>query len=161
VRPKSLPTRLLRYRPLHPCLSVSIRVLTALFRLRANRRCDGLLGLDHGATEAPSLSGSVGPPVGESAVTGPAEMMALGDGFRGGGGVIQDGVSFLWRTSRPEDYSGSTKRSYSRHQGKANVVFCDGHIEALSLEALFIDSSEAALQRWNRDHQANRERMAP
>jgi prepilin-type N-terminal cleavage/methylation domain-containing protein/prepilin-type processing-associated H-X9-DG protein len=116
------------------------------------------LGL--GASEAPSPSGSLGRPVVESSVTRPAEMMALGDGFRGGGGIIQDGVSALWRTSRPEDYSGSTKRSYSRHYGSANLLFCDGHIQSLSLVALFGDSNEISLQRWNRDHQAHRERIA-
>jgi len=116
------------------------------------------LGL--GATEAPSPTGSLARPVAESAVTRPAEMLALGDGFRGGGGMIQDGVPFLWRTSGAEDYPGSTKRSYSRHQGRASVVFCDGHFESLSLDGLFVDTSDAALQRWNRDHQAHRERLA-
>ena len=90
----------------------------------------------------------------------PTGMMAIGDGFAGGNGIVLDGVTALWRRAcRPgEDYSGSTKRSYSRHQGKANVVFCDGHTESLSLQALFVDATDAALQRWNRDHQAHRER---
>jgi len=45
--------------------------------------------------------------------------------------------------------------------GKANVVFCDGHVESPTLEFLFKDTSAAALSRWNRDHQPHRERLAP
>jgi prepilin-type processing-associated H-X9-DG protein len=45
--------------------------------------------------------------------------------------------------------------------GKANVVFCDGHVESPPLQFLFADTSDAALSRWNRDHQPHRERLAP
>ena len=101
------------------------------------------------------------PPINESEVVSPSEMMAIGDGFRGGNGVIQDGGSRLWRTYGFQDYLGSTKRSYARHQGKSNVVFCDGHVESPTLQFLFTDTSDAALSRWNRDHRPHRERLAP
>ena len=45
--------------------------------------------------------------------------------------------------------------------GKLNVVFCDGHVESPTLPFLFTDTSDAALSRWNRDHQPHRERLAP
>jgi prepilin-type processing-associated H-X9-DG protein len=45
--------------------------------------------------------------------------------------------------------------------GKANVVFCDGHVESPRLPFLLADTSAAALSRWNRDHQPYRERLAP
>jgi prepilin-type processing-associated H-X9-DG protein len=48
-----------------------------------------------------------------------------------------------------------------RHQGKLNVVFCDSHVESPTLKFLFADTSDAALSRWNRDHQPHRERLAP
>jgi prepilin-type processing-associated H-X9-DG protein len=48
-----------------------------------------------------------------------------------------------------------------RHQGKANVVFCDGHVESPTLPFLFADTSDAALSRWNRDHQPHREKLSP
>ena len=67
----------------------------------------------------------------------------------------------LKRTYDLTDDSGSTKRAYSRHQGKANVVFCDGHVESPTLKFLFEDTSDAALSRWNRDHLPHRERLAP
>ena len=97
----------------------------------------------------------------ESEVASPSEIMAIGDGFEGGNGIIQDGSPILLRTYGLTDYLGSTKRSYSRHHGKANVVFCDGHVESPTLEFLFEDSSDAALSRWNRDHLPHRERLMP
>jgi len=97
-------------------------------------------------------------PVNESEVVNPSEMIAIGDGFRGGNGVVGEG-QVLWRTYVVTDYLGSTKRSFSRHQGKANVVFCDGHVESPTLKFLFEDPSDAALVRWNRDHLPHREKL--
>ncbi len=101
--------------------------------------------------------------VSESEVASPSEMMAIGDGFMGGGGIIRDGELMLWRSSNVtnEYYAGSTQRSYALHQGKANVVFCDGHVESPMLQFLFEDTSAAALCRWNRDHQPHREKLLP
>jgi prepilin-type processing-associated H-X9-DG protein/prepilin-type N-terminal cleavage/methylation domain-containing protein len=104
---------------------------------------------------------SPAPPISESEVASPSEMMAIGDGFEGGNGIIRDGLNVLWRTQSIEDLVGSTKRSYARHQGKADVVFCDGHVESPILQFLFADTSDYALSRWNRDHQPHRERLSP
>jgi prepilin-type processing-associated H-X9-DG protein len=41
--------------------------------------------------------------------------------------------------------------------GKANAVFCDGHVESPTLKFLFADTSDATLVCWNRDHQPHRE----
>lgn len=101
-------------------------------------------------------------PVRESEVISPLEMMAIGDGFVGGNGVIVDtteNTGRLQRTSGLQSFSGSTARSYSRHQGRANVVFCDGHVESPALKFLFEDISDAALVRWNRDRLPHRERL--
>ncbi len=104
---------------------------------------------------------SPSPPVNESQVVSPSEMIAIGDGFYGGNGVVLDGNWNLYRTYGLQDNSGITKRSYARHQGKANVVFCDGHVESPTLPFLFADTSDAALSRWNRDHQPHREKLSP
>ena len=64
-------------------------------------------------------------PVHESEVKSPSEMMAIGDGFSGGNEFIQDGQDSLVRANGFPDYLDSTKRSHARHQGKANVAFCD------------------------------------
>jgi prepilin-type processing-associated H-X9-DG protein len=72
-----------------------------------------------------------------------------------------DGTEVLWRTYGLADYLGSTRRAYARHQGEANVVFCDGHVESPPLQSLFADTNDAALVRWNRDHLPHREKLAP
>jgi prepilin-type processing-associated H-X9-DG protein len=88
-------------------------------------------------------------PIGESEVIAPSEMMAMGDGFD---------TSFLLQR---EDLVGleSYGNTLTRHQGRANVTFCDGHVESPTLKFLFEDTSDAALVRWNRDHQPHRERL--
>ena len=101
------------------------------------------------------------PPVVGSEVINPSEMMAISDGFRGGDGVIVDGGWQFGRERNLQDRVGSTKRSRSRHQGKANVAFCDGHVESPTLKFLFEDTSDAALVPWNRDHLPHREKLAP
>jgi prepilin-type processing-associated H-X9-DG protein/prepilin-type N-terminal cleavage/methylation domain-containing protein len=100
-------------------------------------------------------------PVKESLIVAPSEMMAVGDGFVGNSSHILDWQQFLSRTSVTNEFYGSTKRSYARHQGKANVVFCDGHVESPTLQYLFADTSDEALSRWNRDHQPHREALSP
>jgi prepilin-type processing-associated H-X9-DG protein/prepilin-type N-terminal cleavage/methylation domain-containing protein len=118
-----------------------------------------LLGL--GGHKCESATGSFAPPVTESEIVSPSEMMAIGDGFKGENSIVQDGVSLLWRTYDAQGYFGSTRSSYARHQGKANVVFCDGHVESPTLKFLFEDTSDAALVRWNRDHLPHHEKLSP
>jgi len=86
-------------------------------------------------------------PLGESEVICPSEMMAIGDSFIGG-------VFFMRET-----YLADSKTASLRHQGKANVVFCDGHVESPTLKFLFEDTSDDALVRWNRDHQPHRDKL--
>ena len=102
-------------------------------------------------------------PVKESEVISPSEMIAMGDGFAGGNGKIRDGVGNLERAYvTPVFFDfGGTPRAYARHRGKANVVFCDGHVESPTLKFLFEDTSDAALVRWNRDHLPHREKLSP
>ena len=88
-------------------------------------------------------------PIKESEVISPSDMMALGESFDG-------------RISFDRNLAGMDKYgNLNRHQGKANVVFCDGHVESPALAFLFSDTSDAALVRWNRDHLPHRERLAP
>jgi prepilin-type processing-associated H-X9-DG protein/prepilin-type N-terminal cleavage/methylation domain-containing protein len=107
--------------------------------------------------------------VSESEVVSPSEMFAIGDAFFGSPSIIVDGVNVLGRASDSVVSSlghgfpdpESTKRSFARHQGKANVVFCDGHVESPTLQFLFEDTSDAVLVRWNRDHLPHREKLSP
>jgi prepilin-type processing-associated H-X9-DG protein/prepilin-type N-terminal cleavage/methylation domain-containing protein len=107
----------------------------------------------------PAATNFPAPPVRESEVANPSQMMAIGDDFYGGNGVVHDGGLLIGRTSGLQDYYGSTGRSYARHQGKANVVFCDGHVEPPTLESLFVETNDTVLVRWNRDHLPHRERL--
>ena len=100
-------------------------------------------------------------PVNESEVVSPSEMIALGDGFAGDNGLIRDGIGVVSRAYGTTDFRGSTARAFARHQGKANMAFCDGHVESPTLKFLFEDTSDAALVRWNRDHLPHREKLAP
>jgi prepilin-type processing-associated H-X9-DG protein/prepilin-type N-terminal cleavage/methylation domain-containing protein len=88
-------------------------------------------------------------PVSESEVLNPSEMMAIGE-------VFNSSPKF-WRDTS----MANSKTASSRHQGKANVVFCDGHVESPTLQFLFEDTSDEALSRWNRDHQPHREKLSP
>jgi prepilin-type processing-associated H-X9-DG protein/prepilin-type N-terminal cleavage/methylation domain-containing protein len=90
-------------------------------------------------------------PITESDVIAPSDMMAIGDSF--------DGTIVLSRVAVTEN--AKYGNILTRHQGKANVVFCDGHVESPTLQFLFADTSDAALVRWNRDHQPHREKLSP
>ena len=85
----------------------------------------------------------------DSEVMSPADMIAIGDIFE----------------QRPDLHRNPiydfALRAHQRHQGKANVVFCDGHVESPTLKFLFEDTSDAALVRWNRDHLPHREKLSP
>ncbi len=121
------------------------------------------LGGTYGFAHTPVGIFVVKPPVNPSAIVNPSEMMAIGDGFHGNGAQIVCGDALLGR----HDYDAcpgrgaNTTAANARHQGKANVVFCDGHVESPTLEFLFEDTSDAALVRWNRDHLPHRDRLSP
>ena len=109
-------------------------------------------------------------PVSASKIVSPSEMLAIGDGFSGNKTLILDMGGNLSRNldwnndsfnQKYLDYRQIMKWVYARHQGKANMVFCDGHVETLTLKYLFADTSDEALSRWNRDHQPHRERLLP
>jgi prepilin-type processing-associated H-X9-DG protein len=87
----------------------------------------------------------------ESQVVNPAEMMAFGDSF-GGLPAMDRKPVVMW------EQCGNARE---RHQGKGDVLLCDGHVESPTLRFLFEDTSDEALSRWNRDHQPHRERLLP
>jgi prepilin-type processing-associated H-X9-DG protein/prepilin-type N-terminal cleavage/methylation domain-containing protein len=112
---------------------------------------------------ATSQSPFANPPVPDSEIMNPSEMMALGDGFVGGNGALMDGFPDLMRNYfRPINAppNGNPNARF-RHQGRANIFFCDGHVESPTLQFFFEDTSDEALSRWNRDHQPHREKLSP
>lgn len=88
-------------------------------------------------------------PIKESEVAVPSDMMAIGDGFDPNGVLMRMPVAAM------EQYGNIL----TRHQGKANVVFCDSHVESPSLRFLLEDTNDVALVRWNRDHLPHRENL--
>lgn len=128
--------------------------------LSARSDTDGFLGLGgHGVTLSSPQQYVL--PVKESEVRSPAEMMAIGDGLIGGNGIVRDGELILWRSSSVTNYEypGCTERALALHQGRANVVHGDGHVESPTLKYLFEDTGSGALSRWNRDHQPHAEKL--
>jgi prepilin-type processing-associated H-X9-DG protein/prepilin-type N-terminal cleavage/methylation domain-containing protein len=89
-------------------------------------------------------------PVKESEVASPSDMMAVGDSVVGGIDFMRQDLNYLQQ-----------RGASARHQGKTNVVFCDGHVESPTLQFLFEDTSDDALSRWNRDHLPHREKLSP
>jgi prepilin-type processing-associated H-X9-DG protein/prepilin-type N-terminal cleavage/methylation domain-containing protein len=90
-------------------------------------------------------------PVAESEVASPGDMIAFGDSFRGGIMLMRERLDALQTNGN----------ALTRHQGKANVVFCDGHVESPTLQSLFEDTNDVTLARWNRDHLPHREQLTP
>jgi prepilin-type N-terminal cleavage/methylation domain-containing protein/prepilin-type processing-associated H-X9-DG protein len=86
-------------------------------------------------------------PVKELEVVNPSEMMAIGDSIVGGSDFVRDRLNYL-------DQNG---RATSRHQGRIDVVYCDGHVESPTLKFFFEDTCDAALWCWNLDNQPHRD----
>jgi len=88
-------------------------------------------------------------PIKDSEVLAPSDMLALGDGFDPNGILMRRPVSEMVQYGNV----------LTRHRGRANVTFCDGHLDSPALTPLFEATDDAALARWNRDHQPHRENL--
>lgn len=86
-------------------------------------------------------------PIAESEVAFPSDMMAIGENFNGS-------ITFMRETYF------TNAMAYLRHRGYDNVLFCDSHVESQTLQFLFVETNDAALVRWNRDHQPHREKLS-
>jgi prepilin-type N-terminal cleavage/methylation domain-containing protein/prepilin-type processing-associated H-X9-DG protein len=88
----------------------------------------------------------------EARVQMPAVMIGVGDvapGFTAG---------TIFGSSGSFDIS-STNRSLwpgTSHNGQANMLFCDGHVES-ARQTNWVSSSETARRRWNTDHEPHPE----
>jgi prepilin-type processing-associated H-X9-DG protein/prepilin-type N-terminal cleavage/methylation domain-containing protein len=88
-------------------------------------------------------------PIKESQVIVPSDMMSIGDSFSGGIMFRRAALKHLERVGFAS----------SRHTGKVNILFCDGHVESPPLQPIFAGTNDTILMRWNRDHQPHRERL--
>ncbi len=88
------------------------------------------------------------PPIRESQVVVPSDMIAFGDSSDLG----DYSLSFIIPTYGFDD--GDHVESYGpskRHNNGANMVFCDGHAE-YGKNAAWVAHRPDVMQRWNRDH---------
>jgi prepilin-type N-terminal cleavage/methylation domain-containing protein/prepilin-type processing-associated H-X9-DG protein len=119
------------------------------------------------------------PTLREGQVVNPSDMIAIGDSLlhkRPGGGLLGShnltpgdfpGAHDIWRAlgvlpqppyEIPHSALLETKR---RHGGTFNVLFCDGHVEQLTLGGLFDVRLDSVRRRWNRDNLPHREVWPP
>jgi prepilin-type N-terminal cleavage/methylation domain-containing protein/prepilin-type processing-associated H-X9-DG protein len=114
----------------------------------------GALGLGGTRMDFPNLDLT---PIAEDRVLVPAAMLAIGDlGRRDEKGYIVpwvdrigfDDVSVMTDEERRSQHRFSKKR----HGARANMVFCDGHVEALKFSRLY-SSDPSELRRWNNDNE--------
>jgi prepilin-type N-terminal cleavage/methylation domain-containing protein/prepilin-type processing-associated H-X9-DG protein len=112
------------------------------------------------------------PPIRESDVASPANMIALADGklfwltgVSSGTGAshkpLITGSTYLeprpLPAARGQEFIGLSEGIYQRrHRGRFNTLFCDGHIETLKIKNLF-SSRSYVLARWNNDNLPHRE----
>jgi prepilin-type processing-associated H-X9-DG protein/prepilin-type N-terminal cleavage/methylation domain-containing protein len=103
----------------------------------------------------------------ETEVMAPADMIALGDALFGTVGTYVIPTSYyIGRADMeggfpsffsPDPAPKLNRATQAMHGQRANVAFCDGHVEAIPFQSLFFDKTDAALSRWSRDHQPHPE----
>jgi prepilin-type processing-associated H-X9-DG protein/prepilin-type N-terminal cleavage/methylation domain-containing protein len=106
-------------------------------------------------------------PTRECEVVAPADMLAIGDEFClgpldtvltcDGGLARREEAIWPWATSEDlQDMRWEIRAAERRHSRRANVGFCDGHAQTMTFQALFLDKTDDALRRWNKDHEPHR-----
>ena len=101
----------------------------------------------------------------ENQVLAPTRMIAIGDAALGsdgtGWGLLDDGIAYnenMEENPTPANAAALAKR-HTRHAGRWNVLFCDGHVENLKTRSLFDYHQDEVLRRWNYDNLPHRELM--
>lgn len=116
-------------------------------------------------------------PIRESEVVFPSEMIAVGDApiarviFTSTGLPRPAGFSDLCHDWGYEYFSdantpftwhyGDEVFMQRRHQGRWNIVYCDGHTQNMPRQKLFNYKDDELLKLWNRDHLAHRDLLNP
>jgi prepilin-type N-terminal cleavage/methylation domain-containing protein/prepilin-type processing-associated H-X9-DG protein len=104
-------------------------------------------------------------PVRDSQIVAPSDMLAVGDAFADGSvpgtqpkvRQTTDALAIGWIDPGLMALKFVYETANTRHRGRLNTVFCDGHVESSRVTALFSRSSDAALSRWNKDHLPHRD----
>lgn len=106
------------------------------------------------------LANGFGGAVRESEVVHPSRMVAIGDSPLVSDGTWVEGQSDLngfWpyyasHMDSPPAWAQVAQRAADhRHNGRSNVVFCDGHVVSLAAKNLFDASDDSVLSLWAKD----------
>ncbi len=89
----------------------------------------------------------------ESQVVAPADMIAFADGSDSPDWGHSICPTFCWTWP---DGSFTSFAPSRRHNGGANVLFCDGHIE-YGKHRKWVEHRDDVMSRWNRDHEPHPE----
>jgi prepilin-type processing-associated H-X9-DG protein len=109
-----------------------------------------------------SMSASLGldglwpfPHIKDTQVVAPADMIAYGDSVVDPewGGIWWFDANFAWEN---KDGTFTGFGPSRRHNGGANIVFCDGHVEYGKYRK-WVEQRDDVMRRYNRDHQPHRE----
>ena len=110
--------------------------------------------------------GELNAPTREAEITVPSDMIAAGDALFGTmESYVIPTYYYLGRIDTPGPATRNTftdslvkmnKAVAGMHDRRANVMFCDSHVESLTLKNLFFDQDDASLRRWNKDHEPHR-----
>jgi prepilin-type N-terminal cleavage/methylation domain-containing protein/prepilin-type processing-associated H-X9-DG protein len=107
------------------------------------------------------------PPVRESAIRVPSEMLAVGDPFARSIAPDVDGLAKSaahWGVFLGEDSGGAgnlpiqSRYAIKIHGSRLNRAFCDGHLETEKFTTPFNPTDEY-LRRWNSDNEPHREKL--
>jgi prepilin-type processing-associated H-X9-DG protein len=124
------------------------------------------------------------PTVRDSQIVNPSDMIAIGDAVLGpslpiyGSGVPQGACGDYHLTPVDSGFMLFISVQFGhgpyypaeapvfgwykqRHNGRFNVLFCDGHVEGLKVRDLFDLGQDRVLKRWNRDNLPHRELLGP
>jgi prepilin-type processing-associated H-X9-DG protein len=128
------------------------------------------LGLGGGYSAAPGGPWNNPPPLRDSAVRAPSDMISLGDEFyRSRNGSLDAMMSRdttigpATRLASVSAYDSKTppKRqpAFIAHHGRANRAFVDGHLESEDMRKVFA-ATDAQLKRWKVDNAPHRDQLA-
>ena len=100
-------------------------------------------------------------PYKDSDIRAPLDMVAIGDRAAYVVDLSNGRVVFVERSDPPSvlvrpDLSSQRSIISRRHNGRANVLFADGHVDA-ETEKELLDFSGDRAKRWNYDHQSQAE----
>jgi prepilin-type N-terminal cleavage/methylation domain-containing protein/prepilin-type processing-associated H-X9-DG protein len=105
-------------------------------------------------------------PVRESEVVNPAQMIAVGDVLEGNfrdyrdarSGYGDPNLSLLIQIGTEAYYSTTGYDPiFKRHEGRWNMLFCDGHVESLKPKELFDRKNQEIRRLWNKDNEPHPE----